>query len=98
MGFLFGRVMRFYAMGYEALMQLPLRAFWFLSGSIDRLAAEEDLRALTIASSVQSGEAYKRTHQDLLNRVGTVAKYKDDGVVDHREGIKTLKRLARMGR
>jgi hypothetical protein len=48
--------MRHYSMGYEKVMALPIRAFWTLNGNVNRLLAEEDLRALMLHTQRQSVE------------------------------------------
>ncbi|HDR9086356.1 hypothetical protein [Burkholderia vietnamiensis] len=44
-------------MTYREVMALPIRAFWTLNRNINRLLAEEDLRAFVLHVSRQSVEA-----------------------------------------
>jgi hypothetical protein len=48
--------MRHYPLNYDDVMALPVRAFWTLNFNINRLLAEEDLRALMLHTSRQSVE------------------------------------------
>jgi hypothetical protein len=43
-------------MTYWEVMRLPIRAFWTLNRNINRLLAEEDLRALMLHTARQSPE------------------------------------------
>lgn len=44
---------------------MPLSAFFELSRNIDRLAAEQDLRALRVAVSAGNQESMEATREDL---------------------------------
>lgn len=61
-------------MGFRETMELPLRTFWSLNRYIDRLRAEEDLRALQVGvaagMSGESGEAIKFLTETLQAEVG----------------------------
>lgn len=54
-------------MPYEGVMALPMRVFWHLSGSVDRLWDQEDKRRmeLTIAGATPEGA---QEMIDILNR------------------------------
>lgn len=53
-------------------MNMPLRRFWFLSDCINRIRAEQDTRALSIALSSQSGEAAREVQNHLTIETGTI--------------------------
>jgi len=59
-------------MSYSEVMRLPIRAFWLMSGSINRLLAEKDLRSMSVATSTQSGESIAKAHADLVLELGDV--------------------------
>lgn len=59
-------------MSYWEVMRLPIRAFWLLSGSINRLLAEKDLRSMSVASSVQDSDVYKKAQSNLVLELGEV--------------------------
>lgn len=59
-------------MGFEELMQIPLKRFWFLANQVDRLRAEQEIRQLQLLGSAQSGDAYKEAIKALKNEMGTV--------------------------
>lgn len=48
--------MRHYPLTYTDVMALPVRAFWTLNRNVNRLLAEEDLRALMLHTQRQSVE------------------------------------------
>jgi hypothetical protein len=52
-------------MTYWEVMALPIRAFWTLNRNINRLLAEEDLRALMLHAARQSPEG-AREHENKL--------------------------------
>lgn len=65
MGYLVARLMRVYAQGYRETMQMPIRAFWALSGYVDRLRADEARLKLEINSASQDGEAAQSLYERL---------------------------------
>lgn len=71
-GFLFARVLKEYGIGFDDLLQTPLRRFWFLNNQIDRLRAEKELRQLQLLASAQSGDAFKATYDHLSNQIGKI--------------------------
>ena len=56
-------------MGYREVMSMPMRAFWIVSGFVDRLMSDEAKLHLEVAASAQSGEAAWQ----LMERLNTVA-------------------------
>lgn len=70
-GYAICRVMRFYSMPYREVMDLPVRAFWFMSSQIDRVLASESLTSLHITASAQGGSSYEETKRQLLDVLGT---------------------------
>lgn len=57
MGYLIARAMRTYAMSYQEVMSMPCRAFWTISGYVERLRADEAKLNLEIAASSQASDA-----------------------------------------
>lgn len=53
---------------------MPIRSFWLMNNSVVRLMAEQDIRALTVASSAQAGEAVRSTRDNLVIEMGDVVK------------------------
>jgi hypothetical protein len=49
--------MRAYGIGYREVMDMPLRAFWVVSGFVERLIADEGKQTLEIQTSAQHPEA-----------------------------------------
>lgn len=66
--------MRFYAMPYREVMELPVRAFWFLLTQINRLAAEEGVQNLQVTASAQHPEAAQALQEALMKTLGTPVK------------------------
>jgi hypothetical protein len=69
--------MSFYTLGYVGTMTLPIRSFWMMNANIDRLTAQKDMRALTVAVCGQGGEAAQAHREQLILEVGTVVKLDD---------------------
>jgi hypothetical protein len=61
--------MRHYPLTYDQVMALPIRAFWTLNRNINRLLAEEDLRALTLHVSRQSAEGCAAYEEKLRSEI-----------------------------
>lgn len=64
--------MSFYSIDYQSMRKLPLRTFWLLSKSINRIEAERGLRALSIASASQSSDGFKAAQKNLQAEIGEV--------------------------
>lgn len=64
--------MHFYGLSDQQLLAMPLKRFWFLSRSIDRITAEEDTRMAHVAAMVQSGETLEDLLDRLRKQMGTV--------------------------
>ncbi len=93
--------MHFYGLSDQQLLAMPLKRFWFLSRSVDRIAAEQDLRLLSIGASVQSGESYKDMVTGLHKQMGKVVimdevERAQTEVLD-RSGLSSLKGIGKVG-
>lgn len=55
-------------------MILPIRAFWMMNSNVNRMLAEKDLRALSVAIGGQGGESAKHIKEHLIIEMGVVAK------------------------
>lgn len=55
-------------------MKLPIKTFWLMSANIDRILAQKDMRALTVAVCGQGGEAAKDHRKQLVLEIGSVVK------------------------
>ena len=67
-----------YSMTYREVRSLPIEAFWMLNKNVDRIAAENDIRALVVAIHAQSGEGFKDLMEGLTKQFGRVFEY-DEG-------------------
>lgn len=65
MGYLIARSMRTYGMNLHDVMSMPIRAFWTLSGFVERLHADEAKLKLEISSTSQNQEAAKELYEAL---------------------------------
>ena len=73
-------------------MGMPIKTFWLLSQNIERVAAGQDLRSLSVALAGQGGEHAKEYQQRLVIEMGTfVAEDKD---VRDQAGFDELKMMA----
>lgn len=61
--------MRTYGMAYQEVMSLPVRAFWFISGSVGRLRSDEAKLQLEVTAVAADHEAA----QALLDRLNVEA-------------------------
>ncbi|WKZ86345.1 hypothetical protein N5B55_05165 [Ralstonia pickettii] len=73
---------------------MPIRRFWLMSNNINRLMAERDMRALSVAGSAQSGEGFTEYRQQLILEIGTVLR--DDPMSSERDeaGFEELRAMA----
>jgi len=90
--YVFARLMRFYGMSRQEVLDTPVKTFWLLNAKIDQLRAEEDMRLMRVmqAANSQSREAIEGLWRDLKKEVGTPFKEKDE--LD-REGLEELRKL-----
>jgi hypothetical protein len=59
-------------MGYRETLDLPIKTFWMLHKNVDRIAAEQDMRAASIAIQSQSSEGIRAMMSDLRKQMGIV--------------------------
>jgi hypothetical protein len=92
-GFFFARVIRFYSLGYEGGLKLPIRAFWRLNSEIDRIEADQDRRTLRLLLAVNSGETAQGMLKELNERIGEVVKSQNvlARTAEHQAGIEELR-------
>lgn len=65
MGYLIARAMRTYGMSYQEVMSIPCRAFWTLSGYVERIHADEAKLKIEIAACSQGGESAEALYKRL---------------------------------
>lgn len=58
-------------MSYWEVMRLPIKVFWLMSDSVNRLMAEKDLRSMTVATSIQEGSVGE-VRENLVLELGEV--------------------------
>jgi hypothetical protein len=80
-------------MTYWEGMRLPIRVFWLMHGSINRILAEKDLRALVVAGT-QTEDAMKSVRKHLIIEMDGADTCASE-LLDERdeEGVEELKRL-----
>lgn len=78
-------------------MALPIKTFWLMNSSIERISAQKDLRSLTVAVCGQGSEAAQEYRQRLILEVGTIVKLDSNpmNAVRDEAGFAELKKLAR---
>lgn len=90
-GYIFCRVMRFYAMTHQDVMALPMKTFWLMSDCIVRLSAESEMRQLSVmTASQQGGEAVTATMQRLSAEIGLVVLQRPERDVAGLEQLKLM--------
>jgi len=88
--------MHYYHHSYEEVLALPIGTFWLMSASIERIAAQQDLRSLAVAVCSYGGEVAMAHQQRLVMEVGTVTKTRFDPMSERldRTGFAKLKAMA----
>lgn len=90
-------MLAFYGVSFGELMELPIKTFWLMNDSIDRISAKSDMRSLTIAACSQSGESATSHRERLVLEVGTMVKLDDDPIknaVRDQGGFDELRKMA----
>lgn len=96
-------------MDFDAVLNLPLKRFWFLVNQVDRLRAEQDIRHLQLIGSANDGEAISMALESLKKEMGRVFVWEEttpaviridpntglDPEFD-REGLRALKALSEL--
>lgn len=70
-------------------MNLPVRAFWLMSGNINRLFAEHDMRLLSVTAAVNSSEGMQEKVNELTSEIGRVTRFEAMFDVDALELLKS---------
>lgn len=89
--------MHFYSLSYGETMSLPIKTFWMLNSNIERIQAQKDMRALTVAVCGQGSEAAKSYRETLVVEIGTVVKLEESNplkAVRDEAGFQALRDLA----
>jgi hypothetical protein len=79
---------------------MPMRRFWLYHENVDRISAQKDMRALTVAAvSQQDGPVISDYRQRLIVEVGQIAKMSSAAVIKQEaqrdeEGFADLKFMA----
>ena len=78
---------------------MPIRCFWTLSGNINRIQAQDDIRALSLACYSQDKEAATTYRERLEMEMGTVYEYTIDIAKEKldRKGLQALKASLKEG-
>lgn len=89
---MFCRVSHFYGMRDTHVLSMPIRRFWLMSSMVDRIQAQEDIRAARISRFANADQdSAQSTMNDLRQEVGTVIVSWDKPDF---EGIERLKLIA----
>jgi hypothetical protein len=101
--------MREYGMAFDAVLDLPLKRFWFLVNQVDRLRAEQDLRHIQLLGSAEDGEMRQVAMDNLKTELGKVYVWTETEPteirIDHttgldpefdREGLNALRALSEL--
>ena len=99
-GFLFARVMHFYGLSDLDLLAMPVRRFWLLNKSVDRIVAEQAIQSAVIAVQTQSGDSFSDLMKGLRKQMGQVVVLDRarKGVAEKldREGLDKLRLLGKI--
>lgn len=83
-------------MTYWDVLAIPVRTFWSFLKNINRLRAEEDMRAIDVALAGNNPKHAEKMREALTEQLGKVS----SGVekpVDHSAGVNRLKSLMPKG-
>jgi hypothetical protein len=69
---LFARLIKEYGLSWEAVMEMPIKRFWFMSNMIQRLWAERDLRQVQLLAFAGSKDGYEAATKSLIEERGTI--------------------------
>lgn len=90
--------MHFYAMSYEAVLELPIKTFWLLSSNINKITAERDIRKFNLLLGSQMGgtkdgvtDQLKRLHEEMGTPIKRAVVI-DNGKLD-RDGLEALRTM-----
>ncbi len=83
-------MLSFYGLTDTHVLKMPIKRFWLLSGSIDRMKSADDIRSIRVAAAVLDDESYKKTLQSLSSSVGDIATKVNE--ID-RDGLERLKAI-----
>lgn len=85
--------MRGYSLDWEAVMRLPMRAFWTLLKNLNRLRAADDIRTMNLLwmQGATDPEARREFIEDLKSRIGVTTV---ERAVRDLEGLRKLKSLS----
>lgn len=78
-------------MTYKDVLDMPIRTFWSFNKNMNRIQADNDLRAMDIALSSNSGEYAKELRDRLVETLASP--FKAEQPIDHKAGISKLKVL-----
>lgn len=94
-GFFFCRVMSFYHLKPNEILALLTKTFWAMSGNIDRIEAQRDMRKLSTALAATNPEAATQYRERLEQELGDVVKANGPRDPQRDEaGFQELKHLA----
>ncbi|EMB2321431.1 hypothetical protein ACN1NW_000389 [Acinetobacter baumannii] len=92
--------MHFYSQTYESVLAMPIKTFWLLSNSVERIEAQQDLRHLKIALTGSMGatqEGIEKLIESLNNEVGEIIKGDNNPILNTERdeaGFEALRRIA----
>lgn len=81
-------------MSYWEVMRLPIRTFWLMSDSVNRILAEKDLRSMSVGVSVQNPDGMKEAQKELVLELGEFIKADPTVAVRDEDASAKLKALS----
>lgn len=72
---------------------MPIRSFWSFAKNINRIRAQEDLRAMEVTLAGQSSEIAERVRSKLTDEMGSIGSAPPEKI-DHKAGVAKLANLA----
>jgi hypothetical protein len=81
-------------MSYREVLDMPITAFWAMNAQISRIAAEFDLRCLTVTNAAQGSEAAIKVRENLIVEMGEPIMLNPLAAERDEKGFSELKAMA----
>lgn len=80
----------------DYVIDMPIRLFWLLSDTIQRLNAENDLRSVRVAVCGQSPELYGDVDKELRQTMGDIYVFDEEAMYNPNKDDKGIAELKAM--
>ncbi len=87
--------MRFYSIGYQELLDTPIRGFWSLNKQISRIRSDEALASMNLylLGNMGSDKMYAEIKQSYIDATGNFVKMASEEKESQKDGLTELMEL-----